>query len=52
MWQLWTAGLQQYVVALIGQVFGMGKGPQPPQHFNCRSTIVPIIKDDFWTGLV
>jgi hypothetical protein len=25
----------------------MGKGPQPPQHFNCRSTIVPIIKDEF-----
>ena len=25
----------------------MGKGPQPPQHFNCRSTIVPIIKDAF-----
>ena len=25
----------------------MGKGPQPPQHFNCRSTIVPIIKSGF-----
>jgi SPP1 gp7 family putative phage head morphogenesis protein len=32
---------------LDGQVFEMGKGPQPPQHFNCRSTIVPIIKDAF-----
>ena len=32
---------------LDGQVFEMGKGPQPPQHFNCRSTIVPIIKDGF-----
>ena len=32
---------------LDGQVFEMGKGPQPPQHFNCRSTIVPIIKDSF-----
>ena len=32
---------------LDGQVFQMGKGPQPPQHFNCRSTIVPIIKDAF-----
>ena len=32
---------------LDGQVFEMGKGPQPPQHFNCRSTIVPIIKDEF-----
>tara|TARA_R100000697_G_scaffold117144_1_gene138370 strand:+ start:322 stop:1566 length:1245 start_codon:yes stop_codon:yes gene_type:complete len=32
---------------LDGQIFKMGKGPQPPQHFNCRSTIVPIIKDSF-----
>ena len=32
---------------LDGQIFEMGKGPQPPQHFNCRSTIVPIIKDAF-----
>ena len=32
---------------LDGQIFEMGKGPQPPQHFNCRSTIVPIIKDEF-----
>lgn len=29
--------------ALDGQVFEYGKGPTPPQHFNCRSTTVPII---------
>ncbi len=29
--------------ALDGQEFDYGKGPTPPQHFNCRSTTVPII---------
>ena len=29
--------------ALDGRVFEYGKGPTPPQHFNCRSTTVPII---------
>jgi SPP1 gp7 family putative phage head morphogenesis protein len=29
--------------ALDGQQFPYGKGPTPPQHFNCRSTTVPII---------
>ena len=28
---------------LDGQVFDYGKGPTPPQHFNCRSTTVPVI---------
>jgi SPP1 gp7 family putative phage head morphogenesis protein len=29
--------------ALDGQEFEYGKGPEPPQHFNCRSTTVAII---------
>ena len=29
--------------ALDGQEFEYGKGPTPPQHFNCRSTTVPLI---------
>jgi SPP1 gp7 family putative phage head morphogenesis protein len=29
--------------ALDGQEFEYGKGPMPPQHFNCRSTTVAII---------
>ena len=29
--------------ALDGQEFDYGKGPVPPQHFNCRSTTVPLI---------
>lgn len=29
--------------ALDGQRFRYGDGPKPPQHFNCRSTIVPVV---------
>ena len=29
--------------ALDGREFEYGKGPIPPQHFNCRSTTVPVI---------
>jgi SPP1 gp7 family putative phage head morphogenesis protein len=29
--------------ALDGKEFEYGKGPEPPQHFNCRSTTVPVI---------
>ena len=29
--------------SLDGQEFEYGKGPLPPQHFNCRSTTVPVI---------
>jgi SPP1 gp7 family putative phage head morphogenesis protein len=32
--------------ALDGREFEYGKGPLPPQHFNCRSTTVPIIDSD------
>jgi SPP1 gp7 family putative phage head morphogenesis protein len=32
--------------ALDGREFPYGKGPTPPQHFNCRSTTVPIIDPD------
>jgi len=32
--------------ALDGQEFPYGKGPTPPQHFNCRSTTVPVIDPD------
>tara|TARA_R100000664_G_scaffold3321_2_gene7591 strand:+ start:2304 stop:3530 length:1227 start_codon:yes stop_codon:yes gene_type:complete len=28
---------------LDGQTFEYGQGPTPPQHFNCRSTTVPVI---------
>lgn len=29
--------------SLDGREFEYGKGPTPPQHFNCRSTTVPVI---------
>ncbi len=32
--------------ALDGREFEYGKGPQPPQHFGCRSTTVPVIDYD------
>ncbi|QDP68234.1 MAG: hypothetical protein Unbinned1007contig1000_46 [Prokaryotic dsDNA virus sp.] len=32
--------------ALDGRIFDYEKGPKPPQHFNCRSTIVPEIDYD------
>ena len=32
--------------ALDGREFEYGKGPTPPQHFNCRSTTVPVLDYD------
>ena len=32
--------------SLDGQVFEYNKGPLPPQHFNCRSSTVPVLDDD------
>ena len=32
--------------SLDGKTFKYGEGPMPPQHFNCRSTTVPIIDDE------
>ena len=31
-------------MALDGQVFPIGEGPRPPQHFNCRSQTMPLLK--------
>ena len=32
--------------SLDGKKFRYGEGPEPPQHFNCRSTTVPIIDNE------
>ena len=32
--------------ALDGREFPYGQGPKPPQHFNCRSTTVPVIEQE------
>ncbi len=34
--------------SLDSRIFEYGKGPMPPQHFNCRSTIVAVVD---WEGL-
>lgn len=31
--------------SLDGNVYEIGKGPQPPRHVNCRSTSVPVLRD-------
>jgi phage putative head morphogenesis protein, SPP1 gp7 family len=31
-------------LSLDGNVYELGKGPRPPQHHNCRSVIVPVLK--------
>lgn len=31
-------------MALDGRMFPVNEGPRPPAHFNCRSTIVPVMK--------
>lgn len=30
--------------SLDGTTYPLGEGPQPPRHFNCRSTSVPVVK--------
>ena len=31
-------------MGLDGEVFKVGDGPRPPQHYNCRSTTAPVLK--------
>lgn len=33
--------------SLDGTVFELGKGPRPPLHHNCRSTILIVLKDEY-----
>ena len=46
----YVATLDARTTALCGSLdvkkFRYGEGPEPPQHFNCRSTTVPIIDDE------
>ena len=35
---------------LDGQIFKYDQGPVPPQHFNCRSTTVPVLDDEILEG--
>lgn len=36
--------------SLSGKAFPIGKGPQPPRHWGCRSTSVPVLKSA-WEAL-
>lgn len=46
--ELWRATLDDRTCvacgSLDGQKYKVGKGPQPPLHFNCRCVRVPIVK--------
>ena len=33
--------------SLDGVVFELGKGPRPPLHHNCRSTVLIVLKDEY-----
>lgn len=33
--------------SLDGKIFPIGKGPRPPIHWACRSTVIPAVKDEF-----
>ena len=33
--------------SLDGQVFELGKGPRPPLHHNCRSTVLIVLRDEY-----
>lgn len=49
----WTATLDSRTsvvcAGLDGKIFPIDKGPRPPAHPNCRSTMTPVLKD--WEGL-
>lgn len=36
--------------SLSGKTFAIGQGPQPPRHWNCRSTSVPVL-ESAWASL-
>lgn len=33
--------------SLDGKTFGANSGPRPPVHWGCRSTVIPLVKDEF-----
>jgi SPP1 gp7 family putative phage head morphogenesis protein len=44
----WTATLDSRTSAICqardGKIYPMNSGPRPPAHFNCRSTMTPVLK--------
>lgn len=47
----WLSTLDSRVSAICRsldqQIFEIGKGPRPPAHHNCRSTILIVLKDEY-----
>lgn len=47
----WSATLDQRTSStcrsLDGRIFKFGKGPMPPAHVNCRSSTIPVMKDEW-----
>jgi SPP1 gp7 family putative phage head morphogenesis protein len=30
-----------------GRIYPVGQGPRPPAHWNCRSTVIPVVREEF-----
>lgn len=50
----WVATLDNRTTFICGsrdgKVYQYGTGPMPPAHWNCRSTTIPVVKDEFNVG--
>jgi SPP1 gp7 family putative phage head morphogenesis protein len=47
----WVATLDSRTTLICGgrdgRVYPVGGGPLPPAHWNCRSTVIPVVSEDF-----
>lgn len=47
----WVATLDSRTTLICagrdGRVYPVGRGPLPPAHWNCRSTVIPVVKEEF-----
>lgn len=41
------ANTTETCISLDGQIFDLDEGPRPPIHFGCRSTIVPVVREEY-----
>lgn len=52
----WTSTLDGRTSAVCrardSQVYPLNSGPRPPAHFNCRSLMRPVIKDEYRIGAI
>lgn len=49
----WVATLDSRTTLICGgrdgRVYPIGQGPRPPAHWNCRSTVIPVVREEFRT---